>query len=86
MTSKRFLLAAVAAIAGTAFVEQLRLAPPERTWHGRIAGVPYDFRKPTAERSLAKLWNPDNPSICAPTLWGVGWTVNLYRLAHPLQS
>ena len=84
--NRRNLLGAVTTVLTfAAFADQLRRPAGQRTWYGRIAGVPYDFRTPTWERSVGKIWNPDNPSIMAPTIWGVGWTINLYRLAHPLR-
>jgi hypothetical protein len=86
MSSRAFFVLASAVIAATAVAEQMSRAPSDRTWYGRVAGVPYDFRPPTSQRVVEKVWNPSNPSICAPTLWGVGWSVNVYRLAHPLES
>jgi hypothetical protein len=68
-----------------AVVQQLRLPPQERTWHGRIMGVPYDFRPPTLERMRERWWNP-NAGLFTPHVFGVGWTLNLYRLAHPAGS
>lgn len=86
MTSGRFWGMTAAALTAAAVYDQARRPPNERTWHGRVAGVPYDFRRPTLDEALEKLWNPDNPSICAPTLFGVGWSINLYRLAHPFET
>ena len=86
MNQRRVLAAFSLIVSAVAVVEQLRRPADERTWHGRVAGVPYDFRAPTMDRTLEKIWNPENPSICAPSLWGVGWSINLYRLAHPLES
>jgi hypothetical protein len=63
--------------------EQLSLPPEERTWHGSIAGIPYDFRVPTIERLRATVWNKDNPQLLAPQAFGIGWTFNLYPILHP---
>jgi Family of unknown function (DUF5808) len=68
---------------GAAVTEQLRLPPEERTWHGNIAGIPYDFRLPTVERLRATVWNKDNPQLLVPQAFGIGWTFNLYPLLHP---
>ena len=86
MSSRRVLAAFTLTISAIAAVDQLRRPVNERTWHGRVAGVPYDFRAPTVDGIIEKIWNPENPSIWAPTIWGVGWSFNLYRLAHPLES
>ena len=67
--------------------DQLRLPPEERTWHGKIAGIiPYDFRRPTAERIRTSFWNKDSSQILVPYAFGIGWTLNLYPLLHPETS
>jgi hypothetical protein len=63
-----------------AIVQELRKPPDERTWHGKVADfVPYDFRKPTAERFRATYWNPGGP-ILSGKAWGVGWAPNFGAL------
>ncbi len=70
------------ALMGAALASELRKASGERTWHGRIAGkVPYDLRPPTIGRVRERLWNRADRRILVPTVFGVGWTVNLRRLA-----
>ena len=51
---------------------------------GRFVGVPYDFRPPTLERLKCRLWNPDEERIFTPNVFGVGWSINFYRLADQL--
>ncbi len=63
-----------------ALVRELRLPADERTWHGRILYVPYDFRLPTLERVRDRLWSPDDERLLVPQVFGVGWTVNFGRL------
>lgn len=64
-----------------AVLQELRKPPTERTWHGMVLGfVPYDFRPPTLERIKEVYWNPENPSVLAERVLGVGWGVNFYRL------
>ncbi len=71
------------ALLGAAVATELSKPAPERTWHGRLAGfVPYDLRPPTPERIRAAWWNPDNPRILTDRVFGVGWAVNLGRLAE----
>ena len=50
---------------------------------GRFLGMPYDWRRPTAERVKSRWWNPDDPRIITPKAFGAGWDINLYWLAHP---
>lgn len=68
-----------AALTVAAVVRELRLPAEERTWHGRILYVPYDFRIPTLERLRERFWAPDQPLI-VPQLFGVGWSLNVGRL------
>ncbi len=63
--------------------EQLSLPPAERTWHGKLAGVPYDFRMPTIERLQNAYWNKDTSQLLVPQAFGMGWAVNFYPLVHP---
>jgi uncharacterized membrane protein len=48
---------------------------------GRFLKVPYDFRVPTFRRVRERLWNPEDPRIFTPTVFGVGWALNLCQLA-----
>jgi Family of unknown function (DUF5808) len=51
--------------------------------HGELLGlVPYDFRVPTVERAKQQTWNPRSSRLLTPTTFGVGWSVNLGRLAR----
>lgn len=72
------------ALLATALISELRKPPGERTWEGRIARrIPYDLRRPTLARIRQRLWNPADRRILVPTVFGVGWTVNLGRLLKP---
>ncbi|MFD0332123.1 DUF5808 domain-containing protein [Streptacidiphilus monticola] len=66
---------------GAAVAKELARPAAERTWHGRIVGLPYDFRPPTAERLRAEFWAPDNPALFTPHAFGIGYGVNLARVA-----
>ncbi|HEY5531619.1 MAG TPA: DUF5808 domain-containing protein [Candidatus Anoxymicrobiaceae bacterium] len=49
--------------------------------HGSFFGmIPYDFRKPTWSRLKRRMWNPAEEHIVVPRDFGIGWTLNLYRL------
>lgn len=75
------IVAAAGAVAGAAVVKELAKPPDQRTWHGEVVGVPYDFRAPTAEKVRQAFWDPDNPKLLTRHAFGVGWSVNLARLA-----
>jgi hypothetical protein len=68
-------------------VDQLRRPSEERTWEGTVVGfVPYDFRMPTIERARSRWWNPDEPRLFVPQVFGLGWTVNFARLVGRLRG
>jgi uncharacterized protein DUF5808 len=74
---------AAAAVTVAAIAKELRRPPNEREWNGRLAGfVPYDFRPPTLQRFRERMWNPEQPNLFSPHVFGVGWTVNVGRLAR----
>lgn len=49
--------------------------------HGRVLGIPYDVRVPTTARVASRLWDPMNPHILVPRVWGAGWDINFGALA-----
>ena len=49
---------------------------------GMFWGMPYDWRKPTKARFRSRLWNPDDPRIMTPRVFGWGYDVNFYNLLH----
>jgi hypothetical protein len=63
-----------------AVAQELNKPESERTWHGRVAGVPYDFRWPTLERFRKAYWNPDDERLFTDRVVGIGWAVNLAQL------
>ena len=80
LPDKKGLVIGLAAV-GAAIATELKKPAEERTWHGKIGGVvPYDFRRPTADEVREKVWNP-NGNFWSPSVFGVGWTPNLGRLA-----
>ena len=77
----KMIAAAAGALAGAAVAKELSKPADQRTWHGDIGGVPYDFRPPTVEKIRSTVWNPDDPRLFPPHVFGVGWGINFARLA-----
>jgi len=75
-------LMAAGALVGAAMAKELGQPRQERTWHGRIMGLPYDFRPPTPARIRAEFWDPDNDAVLTPHAFGIGYGVNLARLVR----
>ncbi len=75
-------LALVAAV----IVQERRTPAAQRRWHGRIAGVvPYDLRPPTIRRLRQAWWNPGDDRVLTGQPFGIGWSLNLARLARSLR-
>lgn len=51
---------------------------------GSVLGVPYDVRVPTSERVAERWWNPRDPRLFVPRVFGVGWDLNFGALAVTL--
>jgi uncharacterized membrane protein len=73
----------IAALIGLAVREQLQMPKEQRTWHGTLFGIPYDFRRPTIERLRETFWNKETERVLVPRCFGMGWTINLYPLVNP---
>ena len=79
---RRFVKLVALGLIVAAVIDQLHRDPDERTWEGAVGGfVPYDFRVPTFERARSRWWNTEDDRLFVPQVFGVGWTVNLARLA-----
>ena len=51
----------------------------EKKSHGLYYRIPFDFRPPTMEKAMSRLWNPDDPRVITPPVFGVGWSINFYQ-------
>lgn len=78
----RLIRLATVGLAVAAVVKELRTPAEDRQWHGSLGFVPYDLRPPTFARIKQRMWNPDEDRVISPRVFGVGWTVNLGRLAE----
>ena len=82
-TLQRLIMMAGIALGVAAVSQQLKKPPEERDWQGTVAGVvPYDLRIPTPSRIRERWWNPDDPRLFTPHVFGIGWSLNLYQLVQ----
>jgi len=62
-----------------------RLAPAVRDGRspltGTLLGMPYELRLPTPERVAQRWWDPMEPKILVPRVFGLGWDVNFGAIA-----
>ena len=80
--ASRVVGAAAAGIAAAAVAQELRTTRARRRWHGRVLGVPYDFRVPRLSRIRRTWWNTSSDRLLVPRAFGLGWGVNLARVAR----
>jgi len=52
---------------------------------GKVLGIPYDTRRPTAARFTYTYWSAQNPRLFPPKMDGIGWGINFYWVIHPLR-
>ncbi|MDQ6713986.1 MAG: DUF5808 domain-containing protein [Candidatus Dormibacteraeota bacterium] len=82
----RLLRAAALFLTLAAVAQELNKPEGQRTWHGRVAGVPYDFRMPTPRRFRDSYWNPADDRIFTDRVVGIGWAINFAQLIPRLQE
>lgn len=80
----RTLQVAAVAVTLAAILQELEKPREERTWHGKVGFIPYDFRLPSIGRIKESYWNPYSPHILSPIVFGVGWAVNFHTLLENL--
>ena len=51
-----------------------------RETEGELLGIPYSFSPPTVDRLKGRLWNPEDPRIFTPHIFGWGWSINFYQI------
>ncbi len=84
-----FVLGAIAALTAAAISKEMEKPAAERTWKGKIAGVPYNFNIPDWAEIAREYWNPNSDRILSPHAIGLGWGVNfaaLWRWAQTLMG
>lgn len=79
-------MALSAALIGVVVVRELRKPAEQRTWVGKLGFLPYDLRRPTLQRARSRWWNPEDPHLVVPRVFGVGWTLNLAQVAHRAET
>jgi len=57
---------------------------PKHARHGKAAGIPYDWRKPTAAKFKHAYWDTSTRKVFVPKVFGWGLEVNFGGLARRL--
>ncbi len=79
MISKLLKVAASAALVATAIH-----AYREQKSHGEFYGIPFDYRAPSLEKLKERVWNPDDPRVVTPPVFGAGWSINFYQAGRQM--
>ncbi len=56
-------------------------ATDEEAAEATVLGVPWETRGPTDAAVRSRIWDPSDPRILVPRMFGLGWTLNLGALA-----
>ena len=81
-----FVTGVMTGLAAAAIGQELQKPPAERTWKGKVAGVPYNFRVQEWRTIASEYWNPESDQILTPHVIGLGWGVNLAALIRRAQQ
>lgn len=57
--------------------------PTDARW--RVLGLPVDLRGPVSAQVRSRTWDPADPRVFVPRLFGIGWTLNLGAVAVRLR-
>lgn len=72
-----FTAGVIAGLTAAAVGQELARSPEDRTWKGKVAGVPYNFRVPEWGEIANEYWNPASDKVLTPHAIGLGWGINL---------
>jgi hypothetical protein len=81
-----FTAGVIAGLIAAAVGQELVKGPDERTWKGRVAGIPYNFNLPEWSSIVAEYWNPESDRIFTPRVIGMGWGINFAAVINRLQQ
>jgi hypothetical protein len=65
----------------TGLLDALAEEPSSGSGIWRVFGVPVETRGPVSAQVRSRVWDPANPHLFVPRLFGVGWALNLGAVA-----
>ncbi len=77
-----FTAGVIAGLTAAAVGQELARQPEDRTWKGKVAGVPYNFHAPEWGQIAKEYWNPASNKVLSPHAIGLGWGINFAALAQ----
>lgn len=58
---------------------------PKHRRHGKLVGMPYDWRKPSLDKLRRSYWDTTTRRVVTPKAFGWGWDINMGALARRLR-
>ncbi|MGO8949542.1 MAG: DUF5808 domain-containing protein [Ktedonobacterales bacterium] len=81
-----FTAGVIAGLVAAAIGQELAKEPGQRTWKGKVAGIPYNFRLAEWSNIASEYWNPESNHIITPHVIGMGWGINFAAALQWLQK
>ncbi len=81
-----FAAGVIAGLVAAAIGQELAQEPGKRTWKGKVAGIPYNFRLTEWTGIASEYWNPEDNHIFTPHVIGMGWGINFAAVVNWLQQ
>lgn len=81
-----FTTGVIVGLIAAAIGQELAKEPEQRTWKGKVAGIPYNFRLAEWSDIAREYWNPESDHIFTPHAIGMGWGINFAAVANRLQQ
>lgn len=77
-----FTAGVIAGLTAAAVGQELARPREERTWKGKVAGIPYNFHMPEWSQIANEYWNPASSKVLTAHAIGLGWGVNFAALVQ----
>ncbi len=81
-----FVSGVITGLVAAAIGQELAKDPSARTWKGKVAGIPYNFRLVEWSDIAREYWDPESNHIITPHVIGMGWGINFAALSSWLQK
>ena len=81
-----FMAGVVTGLTAAAIGQELAKELAERTWQGKVAGVPYNFRLNDWSDIAREYWDPESDRILTPHAIGIGWGINFAALTRRVRE
>lgn len=81
-----FTAGVIAGLTAAAIGQELARQPEDRTWKGKVAGVPYNFHVPEWGEVVNEYWNPASNKVLSPHAIGLGWGINFAAVAQRMRG